>query len=221
MFEMVGLGILVAGIVVLAAGLIWITFRAFQTRVLWGLAVMFIPGAVFVFIARHYPKARIPLKVVLVGVLLMLVPYGMNIWAEHFIDLGPREKMVDGELHITLTGWDRTDYSVLQHRPKTVVLQMANPDVTDETLTHLRAMKELKELDLNDTQVTDAGLRTLGELPALAIVRLRKTQITEEGFRESLFAKESLRELDLRGTQVARATVSEWRKANPDRKALR
>ena len=28
------------------------------------------------------------------------------------IDLGPREKMVDGERHITLTGWDRKDYWV-------------------------------------------------------------------------------------------------------------
>ena len=49
------------------------------------------------------------------------------------IDLGPREKIVDRELHVTLTGWNRNtaDYVVLRSKPDIVVLQMANPDVTD------------------------------------------------------------------------------------------
>ena len=81
------------------------------------------------------------------------------------LDLGPREKLVNGEQHLTLTGWDRKDYSILRHKPDTVVLQMANPDVTDQTLEPLKEMKALQELDLNGTQVTDAGLVVLKDLP--------------------------------------------------------
>ena len=74
------------------------------------------------------------------------------------VDLGPRDKNVDGERHVTLTGWDRGDYSVLRLMPDVSVLQMANADVTDDVLEGLRGMKNLHELDLNGTQVTDAGL---------------------------------------------------------------
>ena len=33
------------------------------------------------------------------------------------LDLGPREKLVDGQRHLTLTGWDRKDYSILKLIP--------------------------------------------------------------------------------------------------------
>ena len=75
------------------------------------------------------------------------------------LDLGPRNKLVDGQRHLTLTGWDRKDYAVLRLEPDIALLQMANPDVTDETLESLKEMNTLQELDLNGTQVTDAGLK--------------------------------------------------------------
>ena len=87
------------------------------------------------------------------------------------------------------------------------MLQMANPDVTDQTLESLKGMKVLRELDLNGTQVTDAGLEILKELPALAALRLARTKITDKGFRSALFAKESLMQLDLRETAVSHETV--------------
>ncbi len=221
MSEIVGIGIVLAGAAVAAIGLLWLIVRAFRTKLWWGLAVLFLPGAVLFYVVRHWDRARRPFAVMLCGGLLALAPYGINFAGERFHSLGPRETKVDGEVHLTLTGWDQTDYSILRWKPSTVVLQMANPDVTDETLRFITGMKDLKELDLNDTQVTDAGLKILAGMPKLETVRLSGTPITEEGFRESLFPLDSLRELDLRRTRVTRATVGEWKKANPERKALR
>ena len=94
------------------------------------------------------------------------------------------------------------------------VLQMANsPDVTDQTLESLRGLKALKELDLNDTQMTDAGLVVLRDLPSLERLRLARTGVTDRGFRDALFDKDSLMQLDLQGTQVSHETMRAWRDA--------
>ena len=137
------------------------------------------------------------------------------------IDLGPRETVVDGQRHITLTGWDRKDYALLGSKHDVAVLQMANPDVTDQTLEHLKGMNRLEELDLNNTQVTDSGLKILRDLPALASLRLKNTKVTDQGFQESLAGKATLMQLDLRGTQVSRDAVQAWRKAKEGRRAMR
>ena len=159
----------------------------------------------------------------LLGVAVAAAPFVINRFYHFSVDLGPLETNVNGELHITLTGWQPKDmdYLVLKQRPETVVLQMANPDVTDATLDYLTGMTQLRELDLNDTKVTDAGLATLAKIGTLTIVRLKSTAITEDGFREHLMPLAGLRELDLRGTKVTSATVREWRAAQPDRRALR
>ena len=73
------------------------------------------------------------------------------------VDLGQWEKRVEGEIHLTLTGWDRKDYSFLKSRRDIVVLQMANSEV----VVQAEGSKMLKEIDLNDTAVTD-------DLPILA-----------------------------------------------------
>jgi hypothetical protein len=139
------------------------------------------------------------------------------------INLGPRERIVDGEQHITLTGWDRgtADYVVLKSRPEVIVLQMANPDVTDQTLEYLAGARRLRELDLNDTQVTDHGLSALAALPALEILRLKGTKISDEGFRKTLVSKESLRQLDVRNTAVSAKSAKLWREARQGRRILR
>ena len=193
---------------------------AFPYVVMAGAALVALGVLWFLIAAINWRKAVRPLLLMLLGVVVAAVPFGVNYYYQRHLNLGPREKVVDGELHITLTGWDRSDYSVLQDRSQTVVLQMANPDVDDATLQYLKGMKQLEELDLNDTQVTDEGLRTLSELPRLEALRLRKTPITDEGFRKYLLPMESLKQLDLRGTKVASKTVREWKAAQPDRKAL-
>ena len=152
------------------------------------------------------------------GLVVLAAPPVLNRIAP--VDLGPRDKIVAGERHLTLTGWDRKDYSELAQRADAVVLQMANPDVTDETLLYLKGFDRLKELDVSDSKITDAGLKTLRDLPALATLRLKNTKITDAGFRDALAEKESLQRLDLTDTAVDRETVEAWKKAKAGRRAM-
>lgn len=221
MMEVVGFWMILGGIALAAVAYLWLVVNAFRTRVLWGAALLLFPPSALVFVFMHFRKALVPLILLLSAGAVVGAPYAVNSFSQHFIDLGPYEKVIDGERHLTLTGWDRKDYSVLDARPDTVVLQMANADVDDGTLEHLRNMRRLRELDLNDTQVTDAGLAVLAGLPGLQTLRLRNTHITDEGFQKSLADKDSLTELDLQGTQVASKTVRAWKAAKDGRKALR
>lgn len=135
-------------------------------------------------------------------------------------NLGPYEKFVEGQRHLTLTGWDRKDYSVLKQKSDAAVLQMANPDVTDQTLEYIEHFRVLKELDLSNTQVTDAGLLILKDLPALAVLYLARTKITDQGFRTALLGKESLLLLDVQKTDVRPETIKAWHDAKPGRQAM-
>jgi hypothetical protein len=219
MLEKYGFFLIVLGAAIGAVGYLWLVIRAFQQRFLWGVAAL-IPPLPLLFIAAHWRKSIGPLLVCLLGGIVIAVPYGMSYYERLFPDLGPHEKMVGTELHITLTGWDRTDYSFLKGKPTTVVLQMANADVTDGTLEYLKGMDQLRELDLNDTQITDAGLSILADLPRLKELRLRKTKITDEGFQKHLAGKESLMKLDLTGTDVKGKTKRDWKKAKDGRDYL-
>jgi len=168
---------------------------------------------------RHWRKGLAPLMLIGIGLMVTGFPPAYRLVVP--IDLGPREKIVDGQRHITLTGWDRKDYTFLGSKHDVAVLQMANHDVTDRTLELLKGMNALKDLDLDNTQVTDAGLKILKDLPALNALHLRNTRITDQGFREELATKESLQQLDLTGTQVSRETAQAWRKAKDGRRVLR
>jgi len=66
------------------------------------------------------------------------------------VDLGPRDTLVDGERHVTLDrlGPARTN-GVLRGLPDIVVLQMANPDVTDDTLACWIGLDRCASSDLN------------------------------------------------------------------------
>jgi hypothetical protein len=167
---------------------------------------------------RHWRKGLLPLGLIGLGILITGFPPAYRYLVP--IDLGPRERIVDGKRHITLTGWDQKDYSILGSKHDVAVLQMANSDVTDQTLEHLRGMNELKDLDLNNTQITDAGLTILKELPELKVLRLKNTRVTDPGFQASLAGKDSLMQLDLTGTAIRRETVQAWQKAKTGRRAL-
>ncbi len=200
-------------------GSIWLFVVACRERVLWGLAFLLVLPAVL-FVCLHWRKSRRPVLILLLAGILGAAPYGVNYYNEHFMVRGPREKQVNDELHITLTGVSAADYAMLQNKPNVVVLQMANPDVNDETLHYLRGMDQLRELDLNDTKVTDEGLAVLAELPHLEELRLARTTITDAGFRKHLAGKESLLKLDLTGTKVKGKTKREWKKAKAGREYL-
>jgi len=218
MIEQYGLYIELAGLALMVLGWIWMTATAFRRGVGWGVFVLLCPPAAPFYGMWRGRAALPPLLAMGLGFVVLAAPPILNRMAP--VDLGPRDKIVAGERHLTLTGWDRKDYSGLALRPDVVVLQMANPDVTDETLAYLKGFDRLKELDVSDSKITDAGLKTLKDLPALATVWLKNTKITDAGFREALADKESLKRLDLTGTAVDRETVEAWKKAKPGRRAM-
>jgi hypothetical protein len=227
MLEEYGFFVLIAGVVVAIAGWIWLVRAAFKESKQWGYGVLLLPVVphVIVFVLTHLRRSRGPLLVLLLAGMLLGAPYAANYYHEKFMHLGPREKIVKTkddkkERHFTLTGWDESNYSFLQTKPDTVVLQMANPNVTDETLNYLRGMDQLRELDLSDTQVTDEGLAVVAGLPRLEDLRMARTKITDAGFQKYLGAKESLLKLDLTGTDVKGKTKREWKKAKPGRECL-
>ncbi len=166
---------------------------------------------------RHRLSALLLPAILVMSLLVAVTPALYTLYVP--LDLGPLEMMVGGQRHLTLTGWDRKDYSFLRLKPDLVVLQMANPDVTDSTLENLKGLRDLKELDLSDTQITDAGLLVLKELPALEVLRLARTKITDQGFRTALLSKESLLKLDVQKTGVRADTIKDWREKNPHRQA--
>jgi hypothetical protein len=196
-----------AGLILLA--FVWLVCAAFAVRRAWGFGVLFFPPTALVFVPRHWNRAAAPVALFLVA----LVPLLWSVYTLRHISLGPYSRIVDGKLHLTLTGWDRSDYSLLKERPNVAVLQMANPDVTDQTLSYLDGMEQLYELDLNDTRITDEGLAVLARLPRLSILRLRNTAITDEGFQKHLAGKESLMQVDVTGTKVASKTLRAWKAA--------
>jgi|GEM_PF-471198 len=210
---------LATGLVLIAVGFLALVISAFRVRIPWGVGTLLFPPVGLVFACRHWPKSRVPAALILVGLVIAGAPVVLTRYVLP-IDLGPRERIVDGERHLTLTGWDRHDYSFLSQKPDVVVLQMANPDVTDRTLDLLKGMSRLRELDLERTAITDQGLRILARLPSLEILRLKDTKITDAGFRDTMGASETLRMIDLRGTSVASGTIQAWRRAKPGRRAL-
>jgi hypothetical protein len=214
MLEAYGLYFLIAGFLVCALGYAWLLVRAFRDRILWGIALLVPPLALF-YVARHFKRARKPLLVILFGILLFATPYGLSYYAQHFVKLGPHERRVDGELRITLTGLKDFDYTTLRDRRDAAVLQMANVDVDDRTLEYLNGMDQLHALDVGGSQITDEGLRILADLPRLRELYLPRTKISDEGFKKYLATKDSLLKLDLTGTAVKGKTKRDWKKAKP------
>jgi hypothetical protein len=215
MWEQYGFYLLILGAALGAIGFLWLLVAAFKQRLLWGLALLLFPPAAVLFVPLHLRKAVGPLAVFLLAGLVVATPYGLNYYQRHHVQLGPHERVVDGELRITLTGLTDFDYSSLQARREAVLLQMANADVDDRALEYLRGMDRLRTLDLNGTRVTDQGLSILAGLPKLQEIRLARTRITDEGFKKYLAPKESLLKVDLTGTDVKGKTKRDWKKQNP------
>jgi hypothetical protein len=221
MWETLGPYFIGAGAALLVVGFVMLVVAAFRTRLTWGLATLLVLPAPL-YVLSHFRRALGGTLVLVLAVAVAATPIVATRLFPSAVDLGPLEKQVNGELHITLTGWQPKgmDYSVLRARPETVVLQMANADVTDQTLENLRDLKKLRVLDLNDTQVTDAGLKVLQELPSLQVLFLNRTKITDEGVRQSIFPIASLTELNVSHTQVTPKTRDEWKALRKGRKVV-
>lgn len=216
MFERYGAWVLALGALTIVAAWIWLTIRAFREKFWWGLATLLFAPVGLLFACFHWKRASHPAFLFVIGFVAVAGTYTVSRVLANNVDLGKWEQRVDGQIHLTLTGWDRKDYSFLRTRRDIVVLQMANPDVTDDTVALLEGSKMLKELDLNDTAITDKSLPILATIPNLRTLRLRGTKISDKAFREYLLGRESLSELDLRETEVASKTAREWKKSAPE-----
>jgi hypothetical protein len=247
--EQAGLPILIVGALVTLVGILWFLKSAFKAGFFWGLllilghaisigAMLWLLQQDFsapvylgvlalgllpylLLVARHRQRTWKPTVMILIGLGILASPFAINWVDQAFFPEGPRIRDVGGETHVTLTGLADYDYATLADKTDIQVLQMANSDVTDDTLEHLKKLHRLKELDLDNTQITDAGLAHLARLPALETLRLRNTKITDAGFKEHLFKLERLVNLDVRETGVASKTLRDWKKENNERKYLK
>jgi hypothetical protein len=196
-----------------------------------GLAFLTTLGSVAVLLLvvllvslRRRPLSRWPLRLFLAGILLTATPFAYTHLIEPIVlryFRPPYVALVNGEVHVTLTGIPNYDYAKLPRFQAAAVLQMANPDVTDETLKLLRGFTQLRELDLNDTAITDAGLAELQHYPRLETLRLKNTRITDAGFRAHLLDRDSLKQIDVRETQVKSRTLRDWKMQKEGRKFLK
>ena len=100
------------GFGLLLAGWIWIVFVAWRSRLAWGMTVLLFPPAGLLFAIRRSSGARTPLMVRMLGLLLVAGPPVVNRLLP--LDLGPRDTLVEGQRHLTLTGWVRRDCSVIE-----------------------------------------------------------------------------------------------------------
>lgn len=213
--------ILLGGLALAIVGYLWLLRRAVAASKWW--RVGWLPPLAALYGLFRPRSAKGPLFVFLLGCCLVATPYlftqviepAFPSWFRH-----PWETDVDGERHLTLTGLPGFDYAQVAKRTDVVVLQMANADVTDATLEHLRGLGELRELDLKDTAITDDGLKVLASLPKLKTLRLRGTKITDAGFAH-VAAIETLREIDAQETEIKSATLRAWKKGHEDRKFLK
>ena len=210
---------LLAGLVLFILGYYWTAFRAVRESSLWW-RLGYLPPLALLYPLFRLGKVVLPVMVMFLGGLLLATPFVFTRVIEPMLPRHPWEKMVDGELHLTVTGLKNFGYADLKKSPKAVVLQMANPEVTDETLKHLVDMISLKEIDLSGTQISDEGLATLKKLPSLSTVRLKGTKITDEGFKNTIGAGDWIMEVDVRETKVEGKTLRFWKASKEGRKFL-
>ncbi len=85
-------------------------------------------------------------------------------------------------------------------------VELRGPQVTDAVLEHVKGLRHLQVLSLEDTQVTDAGLVHLKALTSLQVLCLDGARLTDAGL-EHLKGLTSLKRLDLDDTQVTDAGV--------------
>jgi hypothetical protein len=213
--EQTGFIILIVGLALVAIGYLWLVLRAFRTHAGWGLAALLLPPVGgLVFSVARWRRALGPVAVALVGVLAAASPIAINL-------LVPANKeeiknVTTGETDLTLTGLAGYDYASLGAKTDLTVLQMANSEVTDAGVEHLRGLTRLRRLDLSDTAITDASIPVLAALPALEDVKLARTKVTDAGVRQLLDGAKRLRAIDVRGTDVKTATLRDWKNADKD-----
>ena len=219
MSEVVGVGLLFGGLFLLVVGLLWLIVQGYRSSgiLLAALLIVTTPVGPLIFGLIHFRKSLKPLALILAGLLIGAIPFAFSHGLELLLGLGERERIIAGERHLVLTGWDRPDYSILTSRTDVVVLEMGNPNVDDETLKLLLPLTKLRELTLNDSVISDEGLKLLRQLPALESLRIARTKITKEGVVEFLADPPvKLKDLDVSGNSIPASALRKWKNQEPE-----
>jgi hypothetical protein len=217
--EVVGVGLLFGGLFLLVVGLLWLIIQAYRSSGILLAAVLILttPLGPLIYGLIHFRKSLKPFVLILAGLLIGAVPFAFSHGLELLMGLGERERIIAGERHLVLTGWDRPDYSILASREDVVVLEMGNPNVDDQTLKLLLPLSKLRELTLNDSVISDEGLQTLRQLPALQSLRIARTKITKDGVVEFLADPPAkLKELDVSGNSIPASALRKWKNQEPE-----
>ena len=198
MNELIGATFIFLGLLLAAAGMLWLLGRGFA-----------------VLIRRRTARQLVqPLLLLSVGLVVGAAPFVYQHAYLAIVGLGERERVIGGERALNLTGWDRAGYDILKDKTDVVILEMGNKDVTDETLVLLGDLPKLKELTLNDSSITDAGLARLAGLAQLESLRIARTQVTPEGVRAFLAAPPPrLRQIDVSGNDSPTSILRQWKNA--------
>ncbi|MCY3016812.1 MAG: hypothetical protein NT171_19230 [Planctomycetota bacterium] len=155
-----------------------------------------------------------PAALLVAGLVIGAVPFAAQHLYLSIVGLAERERVVNGRPALVLTGWDRSDYSILATKPGTEILEMGNADVTDATLDLFAGLPKLRELTLNDTRITDAGLVKLLTLKQLESLRIARTAVTPEGVAAFLAdAPPPFREIDVTGNNIPTSILRKWKNA--------
>jgi Protein kinase domain/Leucine Rich repeat len=91
--------------------------------------------------------------------------------------------------------------------PRVVKLDLARSKASNDDLSLLTSLPELRSLSLSSTAVSDAGLRQVRSLAKLQSLRLAATQISDEGLAQ-VAGMSTLQELDLAGTPISDAGLA-------------
>jgi|688.fasta_scaffold359572_1 hypothetical protein len=214
MSEQIGFVLVLSGLLLSTAGLLWLVARVVGL----GLGGLGLRGLGLGRMAGRPSASRRrflnPALLLAAGLVIGAVPFVSQRAYLAIHGLAERERIIDGERALTLTGWDRSDYSILATRPDVAILEMSNPDVTDETLAVLRNLPRLKELSLDDSAVTDRGLAVLAGLPALESLRVARTKITPDGVAAFLASPPPrLRQIDVSGNGIQAEILRAWKEA--------
>lgn len=216
--------VVLAGILMVVAAYGWCLVRAFRKGPGWGLLSLLLPPVALFWSVSSSPREGRrpggpgPIALALLGSILVVATITWNTYQANYATFAERERIVEGNRHITLTGWNKDDYSLLAKKPDVYLLQMANEDVTNDTLELIKGFSYLEVLDIRDAQIDDDGLALVATLPQLRVLYLSRTRVTDEGFRKHLADKPHLMEITASGTGILSKTLRDWKKANPDRK---
>jgi hypothetical protein len=177
--------------------------------------LVFIGRSVRVLLGRTERRRLLgPAALLAAGLVIGAIPFATQRLYFSIVGLAERERVVDGRAALVLTGWDRSDYSILATKPGVEILEMGNADVTDETLDLLAGLPKLRELTLNDSRITDEGLGKLRALARLESLRIARTAVTPEGVAAFLAdAPPHFREIDVTGNNVPTSILRKWKNA--------